>query len=121
MGLSPPFLRNVVSSGSNLAGGAWDVYGHVELSCCDSSRFCLWGAGELQATMDLLVECERQVAAHMIPKVRLEDLEFATGFHANPRGLLADGPLARRFDFAKVCHIDWMHSALQNGLLTDEV
>ena len=52
---------------------------------------------------------------------RLGNLQQWCWFHANPNGLLADASLREHLHVATVTMYDWMHTALQNGTVTDEV
>ena len=92
---------------------------YVELKCHDHTKFKCWGPGELEASIDMLVEAKRRVAAGTMTNARLQALEKAIGFNSNERGLLADVGLRSLFHTSKIATFDWMHTTLQNGVITD--
>ena len=94
---------------------------YVELKCHDHTKFKCWGPGELEASIDMLVEAKRRVAAGTMTNARLQALEKAFGFNSNERGLLADVGLRSLFHTSKIATFDWMHTALQNGVITDDL
>jgi len=71
--------------------------------------------------MDMLCEAQRRVHAGTWTHARLENLEKGCGFSANPHGLLANVSLRAHFRVMSVATYDWMHCALQNGVLTEEL
>jgi len=93
----------------------------VDLTCCDPAKFLSWLPNELEATIDMLTESQRRVAGGTMTVARLENIEKATGFNTNQHGLLADARLRSLFQASKIATFDWMHTALQNGTVTDEV
>jgi len=115
-GLKPCFLHwNVVSKFSEIGGSDY-----VDVTCSDFRRFRKWNADELEATIDMLTEAKRRVSTGLMANARLEALEKACGFAANPHGLMADVSLRSHFHPSEVSVFDWMHSALQNGTVTEE-
>jgi hypothetical protein len=93
----------------------------VDLTCCDHTKFLCWKPDELEVTVDMLTESRRRVTGGTMTPARLESLEKATGFNSNEQGLLADPRLRSLFQASKIATFDWMHTALQNGTVTDEV
>jgi len=94
---------------------------YVELKCYDHAKFKCWSPRELEASIDMLTEARRRVDAGAMTHARLESLEKAIGFNSNERGLLADVRLRSLFQVSKIATFDWMHTALQNGTVTDEL
>ena len=94
---------------------------YVDISCSEHGKFRTWQSEELGATIDILGDLKQRIDRGEIPKARLDECEKACGFTCNPFGLLADVNLRSHFDIPKVFRIDWMHSSLQQGFLTDEV
>ncbi len=54
-------------------------------------------------------------------KAALKQLEVATGFRTNPHGLVMSMALEGHLDLPDSINYDWVHSALQQGVLTSEV
>lgn len=54
-------------------------------------------------------------------KTAYGQLESATGFRANPLGIALSTALRRHIDLPDVINYDWVHSALQGGVVTCEV
>jgi len=115
-GLKPCFRHwNVVSKTSELANDEL-----VDITCADFRRFRVWKTGEIEATIDMLTEGRLRVNAGTMTATRLDQLEKACGFNANPAGLMADVPTRARFHAFNVSTFDWVHTALQNGTVTEE-
>lgn len=62
-----------------------------------------------------------RVIAGTMTKTAYHDLELMTGFRYNPHGVLQSPRLRALFDPLDVVTYDWVHSALQGGVLTAEV
>lgn len=90
----------------------------VEPDCTDHHRFRKATTAELGDAMDSLVVLESRVQAGLVPKCRLQSLERATGLTTCKQGLLADKRLRSRLDFAGAVTFDWLHSIMQDGLLS---
>ena len=120
-GLKPCFRHwNVVSKNSDMVGR--DVANeYVDICCADPRRFRLWAPGEQEVTIDMLCEGKRRVEAGTWTQARLDNLEKGCGFRANEHGLMANVEIRELFWAGDVSMFDWMHSALQNGTITDEV
>jgi hypothetical protein len=119
-GMKPCFRHwNVLSKSSDLLRGDEDDY--VDITCHDCSRFRCWTSGELYSTIDLLNAARIRVDGGTMAKARLENLEKSCGFNQNKHGLLSDLNLRAQVDIFSTCLYDWMHSALQNGVITEEV
>lgn len=61
-----------------------------------------------------------KVAQGALPRSKLEKLERAHGLNFNPQGLLADVALRGVIDPVATLTYDWVHSALQDGVFTEE-
>ena len=118
-GFKPCFRHwNCLMKNSEIVGRDPD---YVEITCNDPARFRRWGPGELESSVDMLAETLRRVRAGTLPAARLESLEKAIGFNATLTGILADVDLRSHVLIGDIAKYDWMHSALQNGVVTDEV
>jgi len=120
-GIKPCFMHwNVLSKNSDLLrGDGADEY--VDITCYDVNRFRCWSPDELYSTIDMLVAARSRVVAGTMYHNRLANLEKTCGFNANPHCILADVNLRSRMDVFSSCLYDWMHSALQNGVVTEEM
>jgi len=56
-----------------------------------------------------------------LTQTRFATLEKAHGLNANPSGILAPGPLRRVFDPVATLTHDWVHSALHDGMFSEEI
>lgn len=90
----------------------------VEPDCTDHHRFQRATTAELGDAMDSLVLLESRVQAGNMPKSRLQNLEMAVGLTTCRQGVLADKRLRSRLDFVGVVTFDWLHSMMQDGLLS---
>jgi len=119
-GMKPCFrCWNVLSKGSDLITGDADEY--VDITCHDVRRFKCWSSDELHTTIDTLMAVRDRVNAGTMPQYRLANLEKTIGYNTNPDSILADVGLRAHMDVFGACLYDWMHSALQNGVVTEEV
>ena len=117
--LRPCFRHaNVMKKDSDLARRMCNFR---EITCCEYSDFSVYKDGELEENMDVLLlakhEADTAVRADG-SKRRFEEIELAFGLTANAHGVLACRTLRRSFRFNRVIRIDWVHSALQNGMFT---
>ena len=115
-GLRPCWRHcNIVSKTSDLQGEEY-----VDITCADFRRFKVWKTGEIEATVDMLAEARSRVENGTMTQTRCEGLEKACGFNGNPLGLMADVSLRSHFHTFEVTIYDWVHTALQNGTVTEE-
>lgn len=117
-----PCLRhwNVLSRDSDLARRD-DSGTFVDLACSDASKFRCYTHEELRENARTVVQAADRHRAGGMTKARLLQTKMAIGFNCTQHGLLSDDIVARYVDFASVVTIDWMHTFLQTGVLTDEV
>ena len=94
---------------------------YVEISCSDHTRFRQWSQGELYKAYDIMLEAYRRRERGDGSEAAFTRVQQSIGFNPNPEGLMADPVLRRHLDVASVATYDWMHSALQDGVLTREV
>jgi hypothetical protein len=69
----------------------------------------------------LLQAAADKVEARMMTKTLFEELETMAGFRYNKHGIVASLALRRHVSPCDVLTYDWVHSALQAGMLTAEV
>jgi len=119
-GMKPCFCHwNVLSKGSDLLEVGDPTY--VDITCADHRLFRRWAPDELHSTVDMVNAAWRRHQAGTMTKAALERLEKASGFNATPFGLLGDVELRSRLNVFENLRYDWMHSALQNGTITEEI
>jgi len=116
-GMKPCWCHwNVLMKGSELVGGDY-----VDITCHDTTQFKRWTSDELYATIDMLNAAVGRYQAGTMTKAQLDRLEKGCGYNANPLGLLGDVELRTALDVYNVTYYDWMHTALQNGSVTEEI
>ena len=106
--------QNVLKKDSGLAHRR---PGFVEITCADYSQFVLSTPDDLNREVDAVLAAHAQFSAGGLSANRLNDIEKAHGINANPTGLLADLRLKQCFSVVDVLTEDWMHGALQDGIL----
>ena len=106
--------QNVLKKGSGLAHRRPEF---VEITCADHTKFIKSEPEDLDADVAAVLDAWAQVNAHRISAARAQRIETAHGLNANPTGLLACGALRRCFSVLDVINEDWMHGALQDGVL----
>ena len=94
---------------------------YVETDCHDVSKFKAWANTDLAATIDVLVDAERQCVAGAISPTRLKDMQQQLGFRATEDGLLASPELRLCIDFMGTMRYDWAHTFLADGILGAEM
>lgn len=110
---------NVVrSKGSDLAHRG---DGFCEISNADASRFVALSTEDACLNMELLISAKQQVMSGELAASRYTKLEMATGFSANPHGILADKNLSRAIDVMNAVTWDWVHNSFQDGTFNAEV
>ena len=114
-------MQRAIARNAQDSGLAVHNPGYVEIDCCDHARFKTWAASELYKAYDALLVAEERHLRGEITAAELKNLIQAVGFNPNKHGLMADHALRRHIDVAAVATYDWMHSALQDGVLTTEV
>ena len=116
-----PCLRhcNVLMKNSGVA--EMDPATWVEVSCPDPRRFRLHTSADLFTNADLVSVAHARWTGGLITKIRFENLEKTCGLKHAPDGILLDGELRRHVDVVGSTVIDWVHTALQDGVFTREV
>ena len=109
----------MLSKGSELLEDGDPTY--VDITCADHRLFRRWTTAELHSTVDMVNAAWRRHQAGTMTKAALERYEKASGFNATPFGLLGDVELRNRFKVYGNLRYDWMHPALQNGTITEEI
>ena len=117
--LHPCFRHwNVLKKGSERAVHSAGKY--VEIDCHDATKFKAWSNAELAATIDVLVDAQRQCVAGAISQTRLQDTQQQLGFRATEDGLLASPELRLCIDFMQSLRYDWAHTFLADGIFGAE-
>ena len=119
-GMKPCFCHwDVLSKGSELLEDGDPMY--VDITCADHRLFRRLTADELHSTVDMVNAAWTRHQAGTMTKAALERFEKASGFNATPFGLLGDVEPRSRLRVHDNWRYDWVHSALQNGTITEEI
>ena len=94
--------------------------GYCDITCSDPSAFQMWEKEDLETTVDTLAAAIGRAESGTMTRKRLNDLQKVVGFNAATAGVLADRRL-RGIDWPQVITYDWVHAALQDGLVTTEL
>ena len=108
---------NVLRKGSQLAAADGE---YVEITCCDPAKFRPWGEQDFREAIDLILEAQARRAGGRMTVAALENIERTFGFRPTADGLLASATLRSRVAFQDVVRYDWVHTFLQDGILTGE-
>ncbi len=106
--------QNVLRKGSGLAHRRPNF---VEVTCADHKKFIKSTPADLDAEVASVLDAWRLVALEAMTATAAKERETSTGINANPCGLLADASLRTCFSVVEVLNEDWMHGALQDGVL----
>ena len=109
---------NVFKKNSGMADGA---LGYVDITCSDPRKLRPWTQVQFLRTIDAVLADRRRLAAGARgwTKTRLKEVIKTAGFCPTPTGLLADVELRRQVDFLEACAYDWMHTAFQDGFMSN--
>lgn len=121
----PPFLQvdsksqpSVQRQGSDLAHRQPDC---CEITCSDVGQFRKYKPADYERIAKFLCGGSDMVAAGTMTRTRFGELETATGFRSNPHSLSLSPILRDLIQLPDVITYDWVHSALQQGVMTLEV
>ena len=93
---------------------------YVEVCCSRPELFRSWTTVEFNKAVDAIVRARADHLAGACTKSRLEKMEQAYGLKPTEHGLLADPTLRGLFSVQEVFRYDWVHTFLQDGILTAE-
>ena len=95
---------------------------YVETTCDDPAKFQNVTDEDLFWKADLLVAARKRVDDGTMTNAKLEELQKAVGLHATEDGLLCDRALrnSSAFSVTQSFTYDWVHSALQDGMMSTE-
>lgn len=110
---------NVWKKDSDLAHRS--TSGDVEITCDDASKFKRWSQLEFEKSIDLLIEAKRRRDSGAWTQARYNKLAQVYGFSPTESGFLADAQLKSLVPTTAVVRYDWVHSMLQDGLLSVEL
>ena len=108
---------NLLKLGTDLANRD-PAHEFVEFDCAAPERFRLSTTADLHDIADTLVAMKARVVDGRATTTRMKQLRKACGFTCSPSGLLTDRQLG--IDIVNACCYDWMHTFLQDGVLTTE-
>ena len=94
--------------------------GYCEISSCNPQCWQKMTGADLATIIDTLIAADQRAQEGTITKTRVENMGQMLGFNANPNGLLADPELRQILDPTATVTYDWVHSALQDGMLSIE-
>jgi hypothetical protein len=115
--LHPCFRHpNVWAKGSEV-----EIHGHVEHTCTDASLFVLAGRDDLHKNQHLAIKAEQRYLREEITQELYGDILTAVGLNPHPDGVLADALLTAEIDFRHVARFDWVHTLLQEGVMSHEM
>ena len=105
---------NMLKKGSDLA---WRAPRFVEITCCDHRLLHKTTPEEFHHSCDLVAAAHARHRDGEITKTLLENIEKTEGIRYVPGGLAYDLRL-RRLGFFEAITVDWVHTWLQDGVLT---
>ena len=112
--------HNCVSKSSGLA--ALDTTGtFVDIACTDAGKFLQWNQGDIIANATGICEAREKLDSGEMRITAFNKMVTACGFKATRSGILQDRQLSQHIQWVEVATYDWMHTFLQNGVLTDEL
>ena len=118
-GLKPcPFCPSVTAKDAALVDRAGRL---VDITCDDRSRFGTTSSESIFETYDVVLAAQRRYRSGHLTKVRFESIEMASGFNANPHGIMASIELRAVFSPAETLTIDPMHVLWSNGIINEEI
>ena len=109
--------RNVFRKGSDMCPTRDD---YVEITCGEPAMMSLWREGEFREAIDFIVDADNRRMSGEITKAKLEQTQRTFGFRATGDGLLSSSTLRPLMAFQDVLRYDWVHTFLQDGLVTNE-
>lgn len=96
-------------------------HGVVEITSSNVTAFRTLSRVEFRKAIYMLGAATSKVAAKTMTKTAFNELEMMTGFRWNPCGVLACRTLHDHVAPLEVVRYDWVHSALQGGIINAEV
>ena len=95
---------------------------YVETTCADHTKFKSVSDEDLFWKANLIVAARKRVDDGTMTNAKLEELQKAVGLHATEDGLLCDPVLraSSAFSVSGSFTVDWVHSALQDGMMSTE-
>jgi len=93
--------------------------GYVDITCSELEKMRQWTSDQWLRNIDQVLEARQQRARGEIRAQSLKDVIKAAGFWPTESGLLADGDLRLQCDFLKLWSYDWMHTAFQDGFMSN--
>jgi hypothetical protein len=110
------FHSNVLKRNCRLSREAGDEF--VEIHCNGPTRFRRTELHDLYDDVDSILQLRHLVEA--TPRM-LDNMCYVTGIAATVHGLLASPRVRANLDVRKVFHLDWAHTLLQDGTLTNDL
>ena len=109
-------LRHFNVTTASLAQG-----GFVGVSCHDPAKFQSYTKADFRQIAATVVDATARNDDGRLSDALYEKTKKAVGFNCSELGVLHDGELAEVADFAQAITFDWVHTLLQDGVITDEV
>jgi len=92
----------------------------VEITCSNPASFRTATKDDLEEITDVLAEASRSHNAGRMTQQRYTNITQALGFNDVSGGVLQNARLREAFDVAEVITYGWMHTYLQDGILSKE-
>ena len=102
-----------------MLGSRLDGEGYVDISCSDWVQFRQWTIAEVLAVVDGVLAQRDSFENGHIRITRLREHIKNAGFCVTKDGLLADVILRGIFNFLDVVRYDFMHTAFQDGFMSN--
>ena len=98
--------------------------GFVNIDCANVREFQAVKHDDLYDDVDSCLECARLHEldpGNVDLKNNLARMHYVTGLKPTTHGLLADLDMRRKLDIMKLIYLDWPHTFLQEGVLSNEL
>ena len=110
---------NILCNSIEASDLAHRAEGLVEITCADTAAFRT--NKDFRKIAKLLKLAAERVSSGRMTRAASSELETASGFRCNPHGIACCDPLEPYVASPEVINYDWVHSALQSGVVTCEI
>ena len=93
--------------------------GYVDITCSDRDLLRQWTKQQWYRNIDAVLDARQRWIRKEITKTQLNELITSAGFWPTEAGLLADMELRLPCNFLEVWKYDWMHTAFQDGFMSN--
>ena len=92
-----------------------------DITCRDWRKMRPAGPHFLSDSMELIIQAEKEHNEGRMTQTRFNSLCQSSGLWVAPLGLLADRVLRQHIAWSSVITVDWVHTMLQDGVLSVEL